>query len=74
MRKRVGITTDIQRRQQFWQGMYPHITVVFNIEARGLTYEQAQKMEDEYIARGYTGSPGGNRIDGPYYFVYTFSY
>ena len=72
MGKRVGITKDIADRESYWRREYPHLT--WHIEATRLTYEQAQSMENEFIARGYEGSPGGPREECYIYFVYTFEY
>ena len=72
-RKRVGITTDVTPRERFWRGIYGP-SVNFKIEAEGLSYEEALKMENKFIKKGYTGNPGGDQVKGKDYFVYTFVY
>ena len=74
MRNRVGITTNPYQRQLFWQRVYPHVNITVSIVASGLTYEEAQEIENMYVANGYIGNPGGERVDGPVYYVYTFAY
>ena len=71
-KKRVGITSDIQERKRYWQSQYRGLTL--EIVAEGLTYEEAQEKENEYLAKGYEGSPGGERVPGRVYSVYVFYY
>ena len=73
MGKRVGITTDTNERQKYWQSQYPNLSN-FRIVKSGLTYEQAQAEENEYIKKGYEGSAGGEKKYGSVYSVYTFDY
>ena len=72
MARRVGMTTDVEERKKHWKSKYPNLT--WRVVDSGLTYEQAQRMENNYISRGYKGSPGGEKKSGYKYSVYTFSY
>ena len=69
--KRVGITTDIDERKAYWSREYPNLRN-WQIVEIGLTYDQAQKIENDYIKRGYKGHAGGERKAGSQYKVYTF--
>ena len=73
MKHRVGITSELEKREDYWQGQYPSLKN-WEIQAVGLTYEQAQAMENNFIKRGYEGSPGGQPVPGYVYMVYTFKY
>ena len=73
MGKRVGITTNTKERKEHWEGRYSTLKN-WRIVESGLTYKQAQKKENEYIARGYTGHPGGEEKPGNGYSVYAFDY
>ena len=73
LRKRVGSTEDINRRQEEWFDEHPSLHN-WIIRATNLNYDQAKALENEYIARGYDGSPGGPRRAGYVYSVYTFEY
>ena len=73
MGKRVGMTQDIQQRQADWRREYPSLHN-WIVRATHLTYEQAQKMEEDYIRQGYEGSPGGPYAPGNVWSVYTFEY
>lgn len=72
MIKRVGMTTDVERRQkerEYEYGKVYHWKVV----ASGLTREKAQAMENEYVEKqGYKGNPGGRNDSGRSWDVYTF--
>ena len=73
MRKRVGITHDVKSRKEVWKRKYPNLHS-WEVVRSGLTYEEAQKVENEYIEKGYEGASGGDRKFGSVYIVYTFSY
>ena len=73
MRKRVGISHDPEERRKHWERKYPSLRD-WTIIARHLTYEQAQKKEEEYIAKGYEGGLGGEKKSGRVYSVYTFTH
>lgn len=69
--KRVGITSDPERRKKEHQNKYPDFRN-WQIRAERLSYGQAQEKEDEYKREGYEGSPGGQKKEGNVYSVYTF--
>ncbi len=73
MAKRVGITHVPEERKEQWRRKYPSLHN-WKIRESGLSYEQAQQKENEWIARGYEGSPGGEKEPGYIYSVYTFEY
>ena len=73
MGKRVGITHDPNGRRQRWEVKYPNLKE-WEIIDRGLTYEEAQDIENKYIKMGYDGSPGGEKKQGKVYSVYTFEH
>ena len=72
-RHRVGITANPSEREDHWRNLYRTLSN-WVIQARNLNYEQAQHMENEFIAKGYGGSPGGKPVPGNVYIVYTFQY
>ena len=72
MKKRVGITTDTEERKQYWESQYN--IRYWKIVKGGLSYEQAQNLENMFIAQGYEGSAGGAKQDGNVYSVYVFGY
>ena len=71
--KRVGISQNIEQRKAHWRSVYPKMTD-WQIIKTALSYDQAQALENEYLSRGYDGSPGGPRMPGYNYSVYTFSF
>ena len=73
MTHKVGITANMGEREDYWRNQYPSLRN-WEIQAAGLTYEQAQSMEQDFINNGHEGSPGGRRVSGPVYIVYTFQY
>ena len=73
MRKRVGITHDVKQRKEQWKSKYPDLRS-WEIIKSNLTYEQAQEIENDYIAQGYEGAPGGEKKYGAVYSVYIFSH
>ena len=73
MPKRVGITTDIDRRKQEWKRKFPNLHS-WRVVASSLTKQQAQDKEDEYIRMGYEGHPGGRDDQGSLWSVYTFEH
>ena len=73
MNKRVGMTTDPDERKSYWKKEHPTLEN-WEIVASKLTYDEAQEKENEYRRRGYEGSPGGPRVQGKVYSVYTFKY
>ena len=58
---RVGITTDPEKRKQYWQGLHPHLRN-WKIIASNLSYLDAQRKETEYAKRcsceSHSGRPG----------------
>ena len=73
-RQQIGITTKPEIRKQEWQRIRPSLGN-WKILISGLTYAEAQALENYYIRnKGYTGSPGGPIESGAVYSVYTFSY
>ena len=73
MKKRVGISHDPEERKKYWEREYPSLWN-WEIVSSGLTYEEAQKKEEEYIAKGYEGGLGGKKVYGDSYSVYTFNH
>ena len=71
---RVGMTTDLAEREQYWRSVYPHL-YNWRVEAYGLTYEQAQALENQIAAqRGCQSAPGGAHVPGYVWSVYSFQY
>ena len=73
MKKKVGITIDLVRKEQFWKSMHPSLDNWKEIKIN-LTYEQAQSIEREYEMLGYERGAGGPYISGYVWSVYTFEY
>ena len=74
MGKQVGITHDPEQRKKQWKVKYPKLKN-WDIVASGLTHQEAQAMEDDYVdKKGYEGSHGGEKKQGKVYSVYTFSH
>ena len=74
MKKRVGITHDPEERKKYWKREYPSLWN-WEIVSSGLTYEEAQRIEKDYIDnKGYEGGLGGERKSGRIYSVYTFNH
>ena len=71
--KRAGITSNPDRRQKEWLKRYPTMYNWTLIKC-GLTYDQAQKIEDNFRAKGYDAKAGGMRKSGKNYCAYTFYY
>lgn len=71
MVKRVGITTDLHRREEERKEEFT-IIYKWKVIATELTKEKAQAMEDEYVEKGYKGHPGGRSDSGRLWNVYTF--
>ena len=73
MKKRIGITTDPQRRKKEWESLYPSLRN-WRVVATGLTYDQAQEQEFCYVrGKGFIGN-GGDYVPGYVWSVYTFEY
>ena len=73
MAKRVGITHDEEERKEHWEREYPNLYGWKRV-AKGLTYEEAQEIEEEYIKKGFKGGLGGKKKYGVKYCVYIFYY
>ena len=73
MAKRVGMTTDLQERRDYWENRHSSLSN-WRVVSRGLTYEQAQKKEEYYETLGYTRGAGGQYVPGDVWSVYTFEY
>jgi hypothetical protein len=70
---RVGITTDLNRREKEWRIQYPNLRNFRKIQTF-LSKEKAQKFENDYAeSHGCEASPGGNDANGLWY-VYHFEY
>ncbi len=72
--KRVGMTTDLAERKTFWQKKYGIRFYGWDVVESGLTYEQAQSLENEYRKHGFEGDAGGPKVPGPVWSVYIFYY
>ena len=46
----------------------------FRVMYQGLTYDEALSWENHYKGKGYEAEPGGPRIPGAVYSVYTYEY
>ena len=71
--QRVGISQNIPQRQKHWRSVYPRLYNWTLIKC-GLTYRQAQDIENQYLRKGFDGHPGGQPKEGKGYCVYTFQY
>lgn len=72
MKKRVGITTDIERRRKELEDEYAKIYDLRVIK-ENLTKRQAQDMENDYREnKEYMASAGGKDVSGNSWSVYTF--
>ena len=71
--QRVGITTRPDQRKAQWRSIYPGLRD-WQIIQTALSYDQAQALENEFVKQGFDGSPGGPRMGGYNYSVYTFSF
>ena len=69
---RVGITTNLARRQSEYERDYPNL-YNWTILGSGLTKEQAQEIENREKAKGYEASGSGRDADGSWS-VYRFRY
>ena len=70
----VGITSrDPYIRKREWESL-GRVLFNFQIIHSGLTYEEAQKIEDSFRSEGFLAEPGGPKISGKVYSVYTFEY
>ena len=69
---KVGITTDPEKRKQYWQSLHPHLEG-WRIIASGLSYSDAQREEIECARRcGCESHSGGPDITGNIWSVYRF--
>lgn len=73
MKKRVGMTTDPERRKQFWQNLYPSLKN-WKIIRENLNYQEAQDLERHYEILGYERGAGGGYVADYTWSVYTFEY
>ena len=74
MAKRVGSSHEPEKRKKAWLLKKPSLRN-WTIIRTGLTYDEAKAVETYYVKKyGYEGSPGGPRLRGPVYSVYTFTY
>ena len=71
--RRVGITQNVPQRQAHWRAVYPSLRD-WQIIGSGLTYRQAQDIENQYLRKGFDGHPGGLKRPGSDYAVYTFEF
>lgn len=74
MAKRVGMTTEPQERKQYWRNKYKSSFKNWQVVRRGLTYERAQQIEEDYKGLGYVRGAGGQYVSGYVWSVYTFEY
>ena len=74
MKKYVGITSrNPYERKQEWERKGRNV-LNFVIIQTGLTYKQAQDLEDWYKKEGYQAHQGGKIEHGAVYSVYTYDY
>ena len=74
MKKYVGMTSrDPYLRKQEWIAT-GRVMSNFQVIKQGVTYEVALTLETHYKAQGYEAEPGGPRIQGAVYSVYTYDY
>ena len=71
--QRVGISQNIPQRKNHWLSVYPGLYNWTLIKC-GLTYRQAQDLENQYLRKGFDGHPGGLKKPGNDYCVYKFQY
>ena len=71
--KRVGISQNIELRERHWRSIYPNLTD-WTVVKSFLSYDQAQDIENSFLKKGFDGSPGGPRMGGYNYSVYTFNF
>ena len=71
--QRVGISQNIPQRKAHWQSVYPGLYNWTLIQC-GLTYREAQDIENQYLKKGFDGHPGGQKKPGKGYCVYRFKY
>ncbi len=72
--KYVGMTTDPHRRKQEWEQKRGQSLPTFQVIRSDLTYDEAWALEDKYRKMGYKAQPGGQRMGGSVYSVYTYEY
>ena len=73
MKKRVGMTTDPEKRLQFWKSLYSSL-YNWKIQKTQLTYDEAQDLEKYYEMMGYERGAGGGYVAGRVWCVYTFEH
>ena len=73
MGHRVGMTTDLIGRKQYWMSIYP--SLYWTVLQSGLTYDEAIRRE-KYYAQALKAEyyPGGERKLGAIYSIYSFYY
>ncbi len=72
--KYVGMTSqNPYLRKQEWENQ-GRVISDFVIIQTGLTYDEAQELENSYKIKGYQAEPGGPRVPGVVYSVYVFEY
>ena len=73
---RVGITTNLDAREQYWRSQYPNLQN-WQVMFSDLTKKEAQNMENALaIAHTCDSNPGGDDPDDPNtkWHVYKFEY
>ncbi len=72
--KYVGMTSrNPYIRKQEWENEGRRVSNFVIIQI-GLTYSEAQKLENEYKIHGYQAEPGGPVVHGAVYSIYTYEY
>lgn len=71
---RVGMTTDLKERKEYWEGQYPSLSN-WQVHAKGLSYNDAQDLENKLAAEGNCDSQaGGGFVSGNVWAVYSFDF
>lgn len=72
---RIGITTDLVERQQYWMSQYPFTFRNWQVTGPYFTRTAAQEQENaEAFRLGCTAHPGGAGPEVAYWYVYYFEY